>query len=55
MRAVRPLRWLALLSLAALPAWAEIGFLGGDGSSIEQAILIRGAAFDFDGMRAEYD
>lgn len=33
----------------------HIRFLGGDGSSLEQAILIAGARGEYDGVQSEYD
>lgn len=43
--------WVALLGMAS----AQITFDGGDGSTIEQAIIIQSATGTADGVAAEYD
>ncbi len=51
-------RFLGLACLAtfafALPAAAEITYGGGDGSSVEAAVIILGATSEGDGVPAEY-
>lgn len=45
---------LTALFLALAPARADIRFAGGDGASIETAVVILGAEGSRDGVRAEY-
>lgn len=40
---------------STVSAAGYIKYLGGDGSSLQQAILIRGAKGEFDGVKSEYD
>jgi hypothetical protein len=45
---------LTLAIVLANVAHAEISYTGGDGSSIEQAVVIVGAVNEYDGVDAEY-
>jgi hypothetical protein len=53
-RTLIPAAILALQLTAAAAEAGEISFLGGDGASVERAILVKGAAGEGDGVAAEY-
>lgn len=43
-----------MLAAAASPPTYQVTYAGGDGSSLEQAVLIKGAPDDGAGVKAEY-